>query len=123
MATATPDRVAYLIPLSIGWTRSPIVLMTMHSSPTATNMPIGTVVRIGIGGTRDVTLVKAEVAAIDAVPTTPDAVLATFAEQSGRDASARDKAWTGLAVITRDPTPTITTCSSYGPGLSRHGAR
>ncbi len=60
---ASADEVgnAHLVPLSYYWDGAALVLATLRSSPTATNVLRAGVARIGVGPTRDVVLVDGRV--------------------------------------------------------------
>ena len=69
VATASPDGVPYLVPLSFDWDGEALLLATTES-PTARNLRATRVVRLGLGPTRDVVLVEGnvEVLELDALP-------------------------------------------------------
>ena len=70
VATADPDGTPYLVPLSFDWDGDTLLVATPADSPTGRNLATGRV-RIGIGPTRDVTMIDGDVEtlAIDALPT------------------------------------------------------
>jgi hypothetical protein len=84
VATSSSDGAVHLVPLSIGWTGNDIVLVTEQSSATARNLSARGVARVGIGGTRDVVMIDAEVVSETPVPDGGE-LLDTFAGQSGWD--------------------------------------
>lgn len=92
VSTASASGGPHLVPLSIGWTGDSIVLVTLRSAPTAVNMPVGAGIRIGLGTTRDVVLIEAEVIAVHPVTTAPAALVRAFAQQSGWDPSTQSDA-------------------------------
>ena len=59
VATAAPDGVAHLVPLSLAWVRERIVLAVSASSLTARNLRATGRARVGLGPTRDVVMVDA----------------------------------------------------------------
>ena len=69
VASASPDGVPYLVPLSFDWDGEALLLATTDS-PTARNLAATRVVRLGLGPTRDVTMIEGdvEVLEIDALP-------------------------------------------------------
>lgn len=72
---------AHLVPLSQYWDGAALVLATLRSSPTATNLLRAGVARVGVGPTRDVVLVDGRVTeGVD------DATAAAHAEHTGFDA-------------------------------------
>jgi hypothetical protein len=70
VATAGEAGAPHLVPLSFDWLDGTIVLSTPSTSPTGRNLPAGGVVRLGLGPTRDVTMIDGtvEVLPIDALP-------------------------------------------------------
>lgn len=70
VATASPDGAPYLVPLSFDWDGTTLLLSTPADSPTGRNLVTGRMVRLGLGPTRDVTMIEGdvEVLEIDALP-------------------------------------------------------
>ena len=70
VATASADGVPYLVPLSFDWDGEALLLSTPAESPTGRNLAASGTVRLGLGGTRDVSMIEGtvEVLAIDALP-------------------------------------------------------
>lgn len=70
VASASADGVPYLVPLSFDWDGEALLLATPAGSPTGRNLAATRAARLGLGGTRDVTMIEgdAEVLAIDALP-------------------------------------------------------
>jgi len=69
VATASPDGMPHLVPLSFDWDGDTLLLATTDS-PTARNLAATRVVRLALGPTRDVTVIDGdvEVIEIDAMP-------------------------------------------------------
>lgn len=63
VASASPDGVPYLIPLSYLWDGETLTVSTPEDSPTGRNMTTGQLVRLTIGPTRDVVLIEGTVEA------------------------------------------------------------
>ena len=61
VATASPDGVPHLVPLSFDWDGEALLLATPSASPTGRNLTATGVVRLALGPTRDVTLVEGQV--------------------------------------------------------------
>lgn len=61
VATASEDGRPTLIPLSFDWDGERILLATPAASPTGRNLAASSVVRLGIGQTRDVTMIDGTV--------------------------------------------------------------
>ncbi|WP_114560373.1 pyridoxamine 5'-phosphate oxidase family protein [Desertihabitans aurantiacus] len=72
VATASADQTPHLVPLSFDWDGQTILLATSLATATGRNLAARGVVRLGLGPTRDVTLVdgEVEVLALDALPAT-----------------------------------------------------
>ena len=70
MASASADGGPYLVPLSFDWDGEALLLATPTDSPTGRNLAAGRTVRLGLGGTRDVTVIEGdvEVLGIDMLP-------------------------------------------------------
>ncbi|MFD5874261.1 pyridoxamine 5'-phosphate oxidase family protein [Streptomyces sp. NPDC060322] len=58
VATASPDGVPCLVPLSFVWDRNTLLLATRRTNPTAVNVTPAGQVRITLGHTRDVVLIE-----------------------------------------------------------------
>ncbi|MER7003411.1 pyridoxamine 5'-phosphate oxidase family protein [Dactylosporangium sp. NPDC000555] len=84
IATATPDGMPYLVPLSFLWDGETLLLATAATSPTARNMLASKDVRIGVGPTRDVVLIHGAVTAVPTAELSP-AEGDAFAEKTGFD--------------------------------------
>ncbi|CAM5552159.1 pyridoxamine 5'-phosphate oxidase family protein [Streptomyces narbonensis] len=84
VATASPDGVPYLVPLSFDWDGEAVLVSTPANSPTGRNMAATRRVRLGLGLTRDVTMIDGtvEVLEIDALPRERGD---RFAERTGFD--------------------------------------
>lgn len=70
VASASVDGAPYLVPLSFDWDGEALLLATLADGPTGRNLVANRTVRLGLGGTRDVTMIDGdvEVLEIDAVP-------------------------------------------------------
>ncbi|MFG2922141.1 pyridoxamine 5'-phosphate oxidase family protein [Streptomyces sp. NPDC048305] len=58
VATASPDGVPCLVPLSFVWDRGTLLMATRRGNPTAVNVTPAGQVRITLGHTRDVVLIE-----------------------------------------------------------------
>lgn len=69
VASASADGVPYLVPLSFDWDGEALWAATPTDSPTGRNLATTRVVRLGLGHTRDVSMIEGdvEVLAIDAL--------------------------------------------------------
>jgi len=71
VASASADEAPYLVPLSFDWDGKTLLLATPTNSPTGRNLAATGAVRLGLGQTRDVSMIEGdvEVLEIDALPT------------------------------------------------------
>jgi hypothetical protein len=70
VASASADGAPYLVPLSFDWDGEALLVATPTDSPTGRNLAATRAVRLGLGHTRDVSMVEGEVEVleIDALP-------------------------------------------------------
>jgi hypothetical protein len=70
VATASADGGPYLVPLSFDWDGAALLLATPAGSPTGRNLAATGTARLGLGQTRDVTMIEGvvETLDIDALP-------------------------------------------------------
>ena len=70
VATASVDGAPYLVPLSFDWDGEALLVATPTDSPTGRNLAATQAVRLGLGHTRDVSMIEGEVEVIeiDALP-------------------------------------------------------
>ncbi|MER5708844.1 pyridoxamine 5'-phosphate oxidase family protein [Streptomyces sp. NPDC002122] len=70
VATASPDGVPYLVPLSFDWDGEALLVSTPADSPTGRNLAATGSARLALGHTRDVSMIDGtvEVLEIDALP-------------------------------------------------------
>ncbi len=100
VATASPDGVPHLVPLSFDWDGAAILLATPSASPTGRNLAASSTVRLGLGHTRDVSMVEGEVEVLelDALPTEQ---CDRFAERTGFDPREETAAYRWFRVTPR----------------------
>src|SRR4051812_26712072 len=89
VASASPDGVPYLVPLSFDWDGEALLLATPANSPTGRNLARGTV-RLGLGPTRDVTMIDGDVEVLASVPQEQGD---RFAARTGFDPRASAYPW------------------------------
>lgn len=65
VASASPGGTPYLVPLSFDWDGEAVLVATPPSSPTGRNLAVTRRARLGLGGTRDVTVIDGEVEVIE----------------------------------------------------------
>ena len=70
VASASADGAPYLVPLSFDWDGEALLVATPTDSPTGRNLAATRTVRLGLGHTRDVSMIdgEVEVLEIDALP-------------------------------------------------------
>jgi hypothetical protein len=70
VASASADGAPYLVPLSFDWDGEALLVATPTDSPTGRNLAATRAVRLGLGHTRDVSMIdgEVEVLEIDALP-------------------------------------------------------
>ena len=84
VASASADGLPYLVPLSFDWDGEALLVSTPANSPTGRNMAATRRVRVGLGHTRDVSMIDGtvEVLEMDALPRDRGD---RFAERTGFD--------------------------------------
>ena len=65
VASATVEGDPYLVPLSFYWDGAALLLATAAATPTGRNLATSRAVRLGLGRTRDVTMIEGEVEVIE----------------------------------------------------------
>jgi nitroimidazol reductase NimA-like FMN-containing flavoprotein (pyridoxamine 5'-phosphate oxidase superfamily) len=80
VATSSRDGEPYLVPLSLSWMDERIVLALEYTSRTARNLEATRTARLGVGPTRDVVLMDAEVERIEVAG--ESALLTRYAAQA-----------------------------------------
>jgi len=73
VASASADGAPYLVPLSFDWDGEALLVATPMDSPTGRNLAVTRAVRLGLGHTRDVSMIEGEVEVLDiaALPQEP----------------------------------------------------
>ena len=89
VASASADGGPYLVPLSFDWDGETLLMATPTDSPTGRNLAATQAVRLGLGHTRDVSMIEGdvEVLEIDALPQERGD---RFATRAGFDPRAQD---------------------------------
>lgn len=87
VSSASPDGTPYLVPLSFDWDGTVVLLATLADSPTGRNLAVTGRARLGLGPTRDVTMIDGDVEMLtQIVPDDAD----RFAARTGFDPRAED---------------------------------
>ena len=84
VASASPDGTPYLVPLSFDWDGLALLVATPANSPTGRNLAASGVVRVGLGVTRDVSMIDGDVEIIE-LDALPSEQAERFAARSGFD--------------------------------------
>ena len=85
VATAAADASAYLVPLSLAWLDERVVLATDAASVTARNVISQGHARLGLGPTRDVVLIDAELEQVYSLDEVPAGLARGYATQADWD--------------------------------------
>jgi hypothetical protein len=85
VATAAADASAYLVPLSLAWLDERVVLATDADSVTARNIISQGHARLGLGPTRDVVLIDAELEQVYSPDEVPSGLARGYATQADWD--------------------------------------
>jgi hypothetical protein len=84
VASASGDGTPYLIPLSFDWDGEALLLATPTDSPTGRNLATTGTVRLGLGETRDVTMIDGDVEILE-LGALPQETGDRFAARTGFD--------------------------------------
>ena len=84
VASASADGAPYLVPLSFDWDGEALLVATPTDSPTGRNLAATGAVRLGLGHTRDVSMIEGDVDVLEIGALPPEQGDA-FAERSGFD--------------------------------------
>ncbi|TDB95903.1 pyridoxamine 5'-phosphate oxidase family protein [Actinomadura sp. 7K534] len=88
-ATASPDGTPHLVPLSFDWDGEALLLATLAASPTGRNLAAARTARLGLGPTRDVTIIDGAVEVLE-IGDLPRPAADRFAARTGFDPRAED---------------------------------
>ena len=65
MASASADGAPYLVPLSFDWDGEALLMATPTNSPTGRNLAVTRTARLGLGHTREVSMIDGEVEVLE----------------------------------------------------------
>jgi hypothetical protein len=88
VASASADGTPYLVPLSFDWDGEALLLATPTDSPTGRNLADNRTVRLGLGHTRDVSMIEGEVVEVLEIDALPQERGERFAARTGFDPRA-----------------------------------
>lgn len=100
VASASRDGVPYLVPLSFDWDGETLLVATPADSPTGRNLAATRTARLGLGPTRDVSMIEGEVEVLglDALPRERGD---RFAARTGFDPRVSAKAYRWFRITPR----------------------
>ena len=84
VASASADGAPYLVPLSFDWEDEALLVATPTDSPTGRNLAAARTVRLGLGDTRDVSMIEGEVEVLE-IDVLPQERGDRFAARTGFD--------------------------------------
>ena len=87
VASASADGAPYLVPLSFDWDGEALLIATPADSPTGRNLAATRFVRLGLGHTRDVSMIEGEVEVLE-IDALPEQAGDRFAARAGFDPRA-----------------------------------
>ena len=100
VASAAADGTPHLIPLSFDWDGEALLLATPADSPTGRNLAATRSVRLGLGETRDVTMIEGEVEVLEIDALAPERG-DRFAARTGFDPRALTTPYRWFRVVPR----------------------
>jgi hypothetical protein len=100
IATASAEGVPHLIPLSLAWDGSQILVATPPDSPTVMNIVATGLARASLADTDDVVIINAS-AAVAPFEETPGDVVDFFVEAAGWDPRKEEGRWSLLTLTPR----------------------
>jgi len=120
VASASPDGDPYLVPLSFDWDGEALLMATPTGSPTGRNLAATGAARVGLGSTRDVSMIDGDVTVlpVDALSVeTGD----RFARRTGFDPRAETTPYSWFRIIPRRIQAWREVDEMPGRELMRHG--
>jgi hypothetical protein len=100
LASASPDGTPYLVPLSFDWDGEALLVATPTDSPTGRNLAATRAVRLGLGLTRDVSMIDGEVEVLE-IDALPQEQGDRFAARAGFDPRALDTPYRWFRITPR----------------------
>jgi hypothetical protein len=100
VATASADGAPYLVPLSFDWDGEALLVATPADSPTGRNLAATRTVRLGLGQTRDVTMIDGDVEVLE-MDALPGEQGDRFAARSGFDPRELDTPYRWFRIVPR----------------------
>jgi hypothetical protein len=100
VASASADGAPYLVPLSFDWDGEALLMSTPSDSPTGRNLAATRTVRLGLGHTRDVSMIEGDVEVLP-VNALPQEAADRFAARAGFDPRALATSYRWFRVFPR----------------------
>jgi hypothetical protein len=100
VASASVDGAPYLVPLSFDWDGEALLLATPAKSPTGRNLAATRAVRLGLGHTRDVSMIEGDVEVLE-IDALPPRQADRFAARTGFDPRAESTPYRWFRVTPR----------------------
>jgi len=100
VASASTDGTPYLVPLSFDWDGEAVLVATPTDSPTGRNLATTRVARLGLGNTRDVSMIDGDVDVIE-IDALPREHGDRFAEHTGFDPRVLSTAYRWFRITPR----------------------
>src|SRR3712207_4064144 len=101
VASASADGARYRVPLSFDWDGEALLVATPTDSPTGTNLAATRTVRLGLGHTRDVSMIEGEVVEVLQIDALGQELGERFAARTGFDPRALATPYRWSRVIPR----------------------
>ncbi|MFC4468880.1 pyridoxamine 5'-phosphate oxidase family protein [Streptomyces xiangluensis] len=100
VASASADGAPYLVPLSFDWDGEALLVATPAKSPTGRNLAATRTARLGLGHTRDVSMIDGEVEVLE-IDELPQQQADRFAARTGFDPRALTTAYRWFRITPR----------------------
>jgi hypothetical protein len=100
VASASPDGVPYLVPLSFDWDGEALLVATAAGSPTGRNLAATRIARVGLGLTRDVAMIDGDVEVLE-IGALPRELGDRFAARTGFDPRSLDTPYRWFRITLR----------------------
>ncbi len=100
VATASAHAGPYLVPLSFDWDGATLLMATPAHSPTGRNLAAGGAVRLGLGHTRDVSMIDGDVEVLE-IDALAQQRADSFAARTGFDPRAETTSYRWFRVVPR----------------------
>jgi hypothetical protein len=100
VASASPDGTPYLVPLSFDWDGEAVLVATPTNSPTGSNLATTRTARVGLGETRDVTMIDGDVEVLE-IGELPPELGDRFAARAGFDPRTLETSYRWFRIVPR----------------------